>query len=172
MRREQLKEQYLNIRCCTINDYLENRVEGNDIENGRYMFGRIDNICKQCYALKWKPETKGFCCQNRQVILKQLNPVPQPLLDLLTSENASFFLRHIRLYNSILAFTSLQAEIDKELASAERGVYTFQLHGTLYHQIGGLQPRDEGLSPTFAQIYFMIQILTINFKSEQTCFQI
>ena len=52
MRREQLKEQYLNIRCCTINDYLENRVEGNDIVNGKYMFRRMDNICKQCYALK------------------------------------------------------------------------------------------------------------------------
>jgi len=52
MRREQLKEQFLNIACCTIDDYLENRVEGDDIENERHMFGRIDNICRQCYALK------------------------------------------------------------------------------------------------------------------------
>ena len=54
----------------------------------------------------------------------------------------------------MLAFTSLQAKINKELASTEREVYTFQLHGALYHQIGELQPRDEGLNPTFAQIYF------------------
>ncbi len=52
MRREQLKEQYLNIGCCTIDDYLESRVEGDDIENGRHMFGRMDNICRQYHALK------------------------------------------------------------------------------------------------------------------------
>ena len=101
MKREQLREQYLNIGCCIIDDYLKSRVEGDDIENGRHMFGRMDNICRQCYALKWKPETEGFCCQNGQVILKQLNPALQPLLDLLTSENASSFLRYIRLYKHL-----------------------------------------------------------------------
>ena len=46
MRREQLKEQFLNIACYTIDDYLESRVEGDDIVNGRHMFGRMDNICR------------------------------------------------------------------------------------------------------------------------------
>ncbi len=46
MRREQLREQYLNIGCYTIDDYLESRVEGDDIKNGRHMFERMDNICR------------------------------------------------------------------------------------------------------------------------------
>ena len=52
MRREQLREQYLNIRCYTIDDYLENKVEGDNIVNGRHIFEKIDNICRQCHALK------------------------------------------------------------------------------------------------------------------------
>src|SRR6266508_594358 len=51
--------------------------------------------------LETEQETEGFCCQKGQVILQQLNPTPQPLLDLLTSENASSFLRYIRLYKHL-----------------------------------------------------------------------
>src|ERR1044072_4271951 len=149
-RREQLREQFLNIGRCTIDDYSENRVDGDTVEDGRHKFGNMDNVCRQCSALKWKHETKGFCCQNGQVALSQLNPAPQPLLDLLTSTDV----KNTRKYNSILAFTSLEAEIDKELASAKSGVYTFQLQGALYHQIGGLEPRVDRNTPKFAQIYF------------------
>ena len=129
-------------------------VTGDDIEDGRHRFEGMNNVCNHCNALKWKHETKGFCCQSEQIRLQPLHSAPQPLLNLLTSANANTFLKQIRLYNSVLAFTSLEAEIDQELASAEKGVYTFQLHGALYHQYGGLSPRDEGKPPTFAQIYF------------------
>ena len=149
-RREQLREQFLNIGCCSIDDYSEDRVDGDDVEDGRHKFGNMDNVCRQCFALKWEHETKGFCCQNGQVALSQLNPAPQPLLDLLTSTDV----KDTRKYNNILAFTSLEAEIDKKLVSAKSGVYTFQLQDALYHQIGGLEPRVDGNTPTFAQIYF------------------
>src|ERR1044072_8217289 len=149
-RREQLREQFLNIGHCTIDDYSENRIDEDTVEDGRHKFGNMDNVCRQCFALKWEHETKGFCCQNEQVTLSQLNPAPQPLLDLLTSTDV----KNTRKYNFILAFTSLKAEIDKELASAKSGVYTFQLQGALYHQIGELEPRVNRNTPKFAQIYF------------------
>ena len=153
LKQKQLREQFLNIGCYSLDEYAETMVAGNDIENGRHRFGRMDNVCTSCQALKWKHETKGFCCQGGQIRLQLLHSAPQPLLDLLTSTDANAN-TYIRLYNSIFAFTSIQADIDKDLANADRGVYTYQLHGALYHQYGGLLPRDDPNQPTFAQIYF------------------
>ena len=62
------------------------------------------------------------------------------------------FRDHIRAYNSALAFASLGVNLDKELANARRGVYTFRIHGVVHHYIGQLTPR-EGEAPSFAQIY-------------------
>ncbi len=62
------------------------------------------------------------------------------------------FRDHIRAYNTALAFASLGVNLDKELANAMRGVYTFRIHGTVHHHIGQLMPR-EGQAPAFAQIY-------------------
>ena len=39
------------------------------------------------------------------------------------------------------------------LTNARKGVYTFKIQGALYHQIGGLMPRDND-KQKFAQIYF------------------
>ena len=45
------------------------------------------------------------------------------------------------MYKSALAFGSLGVNIDKELASAGSGVYTFRIHGVVHHYIGQLTPR-------------------------------
>ena len=63
-----------------------------------------------------------------------------------------YFRDHIRAYNSALAFASLGVNLDKELANARRGIYTFRIHGVVHHYIGQLTPR-EGEAPSFAQIY-------------------
>ena len=47
-----------------INDYIENIVKGDDIENNRHRFERMHIICKYYHALKWKNETKGFYYLN------------------------------------------------------------------------------------------------------------
>ena len=62
------------------------------------------------------------------------------------------FRDQIRAYNSALAFASLGVNLDKELANARSGVYTFRIHGVVHHYIGQLTPR-EGEAPSFAQIY-------------------
>ena len=53
-----------------------------------------------------------------------------------------------------LAFASLGAQIDERFTRG-RGVHTFRVHGTIYHNIGPLMP-DEGSDglPRFAQLYF------------------
>ena len=50
------------------------------------------------------------------------------------------FRDHIRAYNSALAFASLGVNLDKELANARRGIYTFRIHGVVHHYIGQLTP--------------------------------
>jgi len=54
----------LKIEQCNINDYIENIIEGNDIENNRYRFERMHIIYEYCYALKLKNEIKEFYYLN------------------------------------------------------------------------------------------------------------
>ena len=51
-RKEQLRAQFLQIACCSIDDYVESVVEGDDIEENRHRLKRIDQICVYCDALK------------------------------------------------------------------------------------------------------------------------
>ena len=44
------------------------------------------------------------------------------------------------------------AKIDRSVVGT-RGIYSFQIHGEMYHQIGSLLP-DSNLMPAFSQIYF------------------
>ena len=62
------------------------------------------------------------------------------------------FREKIRAYNCALAFASLGANIDKGLVNAKQGVYTFRIHGVVYHSIGQLLPKDNE-APKYAQIY-------------------
>ena len=87
-----------------------------------------------------------------------LAPAPASLHTLLTINDPNTnepFVKSIRAYNSLFAFTSLgTTKVDKELADGRGGAYTFRLHGAMYHAIGGLMPKDDYHEPTFAQIYF------------------
>ena len=56
------------------------------------------------------------------------------------------------MYNSALSFTSIGAKIDDHITGT-RGVYTFQIHGEMYHNIGTLLPDNNDEHPQFAQIY-------------------
>ena len=55
------------------------------------------------------------------------------------------------MYNSALSFTSMGAKIDRQVTGTS-GVYTFHIHGEIYHRIGTLLP-DPEIQPQFAQIY-------------------
>ena len=115
----------------------------------------MDQICEHCYALKWEDETKGFCCLNGQIVLATLSQATPTLYNFLITNDPNTdepFINHIRAYNQVLAFTSIRANIDEDLANAREGVYTFRIQGGLYHQVGGLMPNND--KPKFAQIYF------------------
>jgi hypothetical protein len=61
------------------------------------------------------------------------------------------FLRLIRAYNSLFAFTSFGAAIDKTINNGT-APYVFKINGIVHHRIGTLLPR-RGAMPKFAQLY-------------------
>jgi len=79
--------------------------------------------------------------------LPNLPATPQELEVLLTSKenSAAKFRDQIRMYNSVLAFTSLGAKVD-ESVTGDPGPYSFRIQGELYHKIGSLCP-VEGQRP-------------------------
>ncbi|CAG8505241.1 22278_t:CDS:2 [Cetraspora pellucida] len=55
-------------------------------------------------------------------------------------------------FDLILAFTSMEAKINKNITGT-RSIYTFCIHGEIYHQIGSLLSQPATASLEFAQIY-------------------
>jgi hypothetical protein len=95
----------------------------------------------------------SLCCENDKVLLPNLPATPQELEVLLTNKkrNAVKFRNQIRMYNLVLAFTSLGAKVDESVTGSP-GPYSFRIQGELYHKIGSLC-LAEGQRPQFAQLY-------------------
>ena len=116
--------------------------------SGKFWAGeKLSGSTKSCYKF-------SLCCGEGKVVLLPVAPHPELLMHLLTATDprGRAFREQIRAYNNVLAFASLGANLDKGLANAKRGVYTFRIHGVMYHRIGRLMP-NEGEAPAFAQIY-------------------
>jgi hypothetical protein len=64
-------------------------------------------------------------------------------------QHSSNFMDNIRRFNSALAMTSMSAKVYNPPG---RGVYTYKIHGQMYHRAGTLHPAD-GEAPKFAQLY-------------------
>ncbi len=95
----------------------------------------------------------SLCCENGKVLLPNLPVTLQELEVILTSEKSSVvkFRDQIRMYNSVLAFTSLGAKVDGSVTGGP-GPYSFCIQGELYHKIRSLC-LAEGQRPQFAQLY-------------------
>ncbi|CAG8626617.1 705_t:CDS:2, partial [Scutellospora calospora] len=129
----------------------------------RHTLGDMIYECSKCKAKMWLDEKKEnssakslsftTCCAEGKVLLPPLQEL-LPLLDLLlteTDQRACLFQQNIRIYNSALAFTSIDANIDHSVTETQ-GIYTFRIHGEVYHSIGALLPNSD-IYPQFAQIY-------------------
>ena len=53
------------------------------------------------------------------------------------------------MYNSALSFTSIGVKVDQEVTGTS-GVYTFRIHGNMYHRIGTLLPPNSETPSQFA----------------------
>lgn len=110
-------------------------------------------ICEYCGAVKFFRETKGFCCLNGQILLKT-NDTPLELYMLFTSnfEESLNFQKMVRSYNCNFSLTSFGVNYDKTLCTNYNGIYTFRVHGQIYHFINEIIPSDNCSS--HLQLYF------------------
>jgi len=92
----------------------------------------------------------SLCCENGKVLLPNLPATLQELEVLLTNKKSNVvkFRDQIRMYNSVLAFTSLGAKVDESVTRGPRS-YSFRIQGELYHKIESLCPA-KGQWPQFA----------------------
>jgi hypothetical protein len=128
----------------------------------RHTLGDMNYECQNCGAMMWLNERVNksarspvftTCCAKGKILLPPLQDLLPPLDRLLTEldQNSRLFRQNIRMYNSALSFTSIGAKIDNHITGT-RGVYSFRIHGEIYHSIGTLLPNNEDY-PQFAQIY-------------------
>lgn len=125
----------------------------------RHDLGYMNFICNHCGALHFNFEkltdnTNDFsnCCERGKVVVErpQMHPV---LMDLLVNENNYYFNdfhRKIREYNCALSFISIGTQFERP--PRRQGVYTYTVHGRMYHFIGTLHPNDNN-TRQFGQLY-------------------
>ncbi|KAK1402506.1 hypothetical protein POM88_002111 [Heracleum sosnowskyi] len=143
-----------------INGIKEKFASSDEILN----IGSADKICCDCGALMWRFEqtkkqkrTKSnkfsLCCGNGKVRLPLLRETPPELKTLLDGANnkSTSFRKSLRLYNNAFAFTSVGANVDREINNGG-GPYVYRISGEVYHQIGSLHP-EGSKKAVFSQIY-------------------
>ena len=140
----------------------------NSIFFRRHLIPKRTDYCPFCKALMWFDEKLikshknqplfGLCCLSGTITIPELNEYPQELYKFITSntKESNNFLAAVRLYNSILAFTSVSAKVDDSLLQATSGVYTYRIHGNITHSISNYHP-SEPSQAKFSQIYIYDQ---------------
>lgn len=94
------------------------------------------------------------CCRAGKILIPPFQPHPEPLANLVTfsgGASSTRFMKNIRQYNCLFAFTSMGANVDRSLNDG-RGPPIFKINGQVHHRIGSLLPPD-GSPPKFIQLY-------------------
>ena len=133
----------------------------------RSYYGAPDQRCCNCRAIFWHAEKVGKesrsssasviynkCCKGGRVVIPPFLPRPEPLASLATFGGGPIsnrFMKNIRKYNCLFAFTSMGAKIDRTTNDG-RGPPVFKICGQIHHRIGSLLPVD-GQIPKFIQLY-------------------
>ncbi|CAG8572355.1 19589_t:CDS:2 [Gigaspora rosea] len=153
-----------NLARSIIDNFNPIIINRKNVISGRHMLQRMLICCEHCQAIRWPTESPTNCCRGGKVVLAPLGSAPVSILRLLT-ENSLItgkpYLKQIRLFNSVFAFTSMGASIDPHLADGTNGIYTYRVQGAIYHRIGPLLPAENCI-PKFPQIY----IYDSNFETE------
>jgi len=122
----------------------------------RSYYGGPEHECPYCGAVFWFQERVkrasvvsqrkimyNLCCKGGKINLKPYKKPPYILANLLRFDGdirSKRFLRQIRSYNSLFAFTSLGAAVDRTINNGT-APYVFKINGVVHHRIGTLLPR-------------------------------
>ncbi|XP_076898243.1 uncharacterized protein LOC143551766 [Bidens hawaiensis] len=85
--------------------------------------------------------------------LPEFKDAPPAYKDLFSNvgPKSKFFLKNIRRYNSMFAFTSMGGKVDSSI-NIGNAPFVFRISGQNYHSIGSLLP-ENGSKPKFSQLY-------------------
>lgn len=130
---------------------------------GRSSYGAPDYTCRHCGAIFWLRECAAgqsslrdgrviynSCCRGGKVVIPPFRDPPEPIASLARFDgdaNCRQFIKNIRQYNCLFAFTSMGANIDRSMNNG-RGPPVFKVSGQVHHRIGPLLPAN-GNSPKF-----------------------
>ncbi|KAM3257173.1 hypothetical protein ACQJBY_049478 [Aegilops geniculata] len=133
----------------------------------RSYYGGPDYKCARCHAVFWWRErvqsmsaiTKrrvvyNLCCKGGKVLIPPFKKPPAFLNDLLDytgPPQTLQFIKKIRQYNCLFAFTSMGAKIHRSINNGG-GPNIFKINGQVCHRIGSLLP-EEGDTPKYAELY-------------------
>ncbi|XP_076935570.1 uncharacterized protein LOC143602288 [Bidens hawaiensis] len=97
--------------------------------------------------------TYFLCCGYGKVELPKFKDAPPAYKDLFSNvgPKSKFFLKNIRRYNSMFAFTSMGGKVDSFI-NRGNAPFVFRISGQNYHSIGSLLP-ENGSKPKFSQLY-------------------
>jgi hypothetical protein len=125
--------------------------------------------CGYCNVERFSLEGPSFCCRQGKVKL-HMSDVPVELRRLFssqTNQDALYFRKHIRYFNSHFSFASLGANLDWRYNTPKgSGVYTFRIHGHEYHHLDQLVHGQEGLR--HMQLYFYDIDETLRHRIQQS----
>ena len=155
MRRRRAEQQPREANIAQM-DFMENNVQPFNVGKNEYK-------CFGCNALMFKGELhKGvlgrdakfsMCCAYGSIQLPDIQPPPEELQHLLTSDDARSkeFRTHIRMYNSAVAFASIGVDFGS-VFNFNNGPPVYKLNGQMYHSLGHILP-GPGKKPQFSQLY-------------------
>ena len=117
-----------------------------DTEDG---IGKMNNVCEECGAKRFKKETGMTCCNNGKVSLPAFPKPPEEINRLWHDQTAEgkLFRQHARHINNAVCISSIK--VNKRQMKFQPTV-VFQ--GRLKHRVGPLQA-EEGEIPLFVQLY-------------------
>lgn len=98
--------------------------------------------CKHSGAKRFEYEPKSFCCRGGQIRLHEEPPLELRRLWSSSDGNARHFRDNIRFFNGHFSFTTLGVSLDNKYTIMRLGVYTFQAHGQIYHNIYSFGPSE------------------------------
>ncbi|RPA89292.1 hypothetical protein L873DRAFT_1892119 [Choiromyces venosus 120613-1] len=126
--------------------------------------GTMNIVSVHCHAKHRKAEPSrhrqahGYsfesCCKHGDVVLEKLKQLPEPLNSLMggTTLQSKNFLKDVRRWNSLFAFTSISYNMDNRTTAQGDSFHLFQVHGAVYHLQGPLKA-PTGRDAAFSQIY-------------------
>lgn len=104
---------------------------------------KVQNARVHCGAKRFQFEFPSFCCMSGKTKLA-FSDIHEELRNLYTSnyELSKMFRHNMRAYNTDFSSTSMGVDVDKTMTNMTSGVYTFCAHGSIYHIIDQLVPKN------------------------------